>query len=71
MLCYRLFKCKNTKFIQKGAQIMLKKVDTIDNKNIDENQLMVEKIVDIINGYGVENCGLRISNGVILVSTIY
>ena len=49
---------------------MLKKVDTIKDKNIDENQLMAEKIVDIINGYGVENCGLRISNGVILVSTI-
>ena len=49
---------------------MLKKVDTIENKNIDENQLMAEKIVDIINGYGVENCGLRISNGIILVSTI-
>lgn len=49
---------------------MLKKVDTIENKNIDENQLMSEKIVDIINGYGVENCGLRISNGAILVSTI-
>ncbi len=41
---------------------MLKKVDTIKDKNIDENQLMAEKIVDIINGYGVENCGLRISN---------
>lgn len=49
---------------------MLKKVDTIDNKDIDENQLMAEKIVNIINGYGVENCGLRISDGAILVSTI-
>ncbi len=35
---------------------MLKKVDTIENKNIDENQLMAEKIVDIINGYRLFKC---------------
>lgn len=50
---------------------MLEKINlNKDDLRLDEDQIMAEKIVDIINNYGVENCGFRISNGRIMISTI-
>lgn len=50
---------------------MLEKVELKkDSMQLDEEQLMAEKIVDILNQYGVENCGIRISNKRIMISTI-
>ncbi|WP_300276893.1 hypothetical protein [Peptacetobacter sp.] len=50
---------------------MLEKINfKKENLELDEEQLMAEKIVDILNQYGVENCGFRISNKRIMISTI-